>query len=210
MSTLGEEMEMIKQIIVMRTDLNMRKGKMIAQGSHSSMKVFFDRMKLNKESQYKPEERIYHCSHEYDCKSDDAYKCNTCDKFTINHNQCFVKFTPSMLQWMEGSFTKIVVGCNSEQELFDLQKRAEEAEVVNAIILDNGMTEFKENCFKCEGIGKVLRRVPYSSLTCTPFEVTCEVCSGAGKINRPTYTCLAIGPDESEKIDRITGHLKLI
>jgi PTH2 family peptidyl-tRNA hydrolase len=27
----------VKQVIVMRTDLNMRKGKMIAQGSHASM-----------------------------------------------------------------------------------------------------------------------------------------------------------------------------
>lgn len=35
---------MIKQVILMRTDLNMRKGKMIAQGSHASMKVFFDRI----------------------------------------------------------------------------------------------------------------------------------------------------------------------
>jgi PTH2 family peptidyl-tRNA hydrolase len=32
-----------KQVIVMRTDLKMRKGKMIAQGAHASMKVFFDR-----------------------------------------------------------------------------------------------------------------------------------------------------------------------
>jgi len=32
-----------KQWIVMRTDLKMRKGKMIAQGAHASMKVFFDR-----------------------------------------------------------------------------------------------------------------------------------------------------------------------
>ena len=26
----------------------------------------------------------------------------------------------------------------------------------------------------------------------------------------PTHTCLAIGPDESKKIDEITGHLKLL
>lgn len=31
-----------KQVIVMRKDLNMRKGKMIAQGAHASMKVMLD------------------------------------------------------------------------------------------------------------------------------------------------------------------------
>jgi PTH2 family peptidyl-tRNA hydrolase len=34
----------IRQIIVMRKDLGMRKGKMIAQGAHASMKVIFDQM----------------------------------------------------------------------------------------------------------------------------------------------------------------------
>lgn len=34
-----------KQVIVLRKDLNMRKGKMVAQGAHASMKVFFDRLK---------------------------------------------------------------------------------------------------------------------------------------------------------------------
>ena|SRR5208283_281990 len=33
-----------KQVIVIRKDLNMRKGKCVAQGAHASMKVFFDRM----------------------------------------------------------------------------------------------------------------------------------------------------------------------
>jgi len=32
-----------KQVIVIRSDLGMRKGKMIAQGAHASMKVLFDR-----------------------------------------------------------------------------------------------------------------------------------------------------------------------
>jgi peptidyl-tRNA hydrolase len=35
---------MIKQVIVVRKDLNMRKGKLAAQVAHASMKVFFDRM----------------------------------------------------------------------------------------------------------------------------------------------------------------------
>ena len=37
-------MKDIKQVIIIRKDLNMRKGKMIAQGAHASMKVFFDMM----------------------------------------------------------------------------------------------------------------------------------------------------------------------
>jgi PTH2 family peptidyl-tRNA hydrolase len=33
-----------KQVIIIRKDLNMRKGKMIAQGAHASMKAIFDLM----------------------------------------------------------------------------------------------------------------------------------------------------------------------
>ena len=33
-----------KQVIIIRKDLNMRKGKMIAQGAHASMKVISDMM----------------------------------------------------------------------------------------------------------------------------------------------------------------------
>ncbi len=33
-----------KQVIVIRKDLNMRKGKIVAQGSHASMKVILDMM----------------------------------------------------------------------------------------------------------------------------------------------------------------------
>jgi len=28
--------------------------------------------------------------------------------------------------------------------------------------------------------------------------------------NVPTYTCIALGPDKSEKIDKVTGHLALL
>jgi PTH2 family peptidyl-tRNA hydrolase len=35
-------MRLPKQVIVMRKDLNMRKGKMIAQGAHASLKVLLD------------------------------------------------------------------------------------------------------------------------------------------------------------------------
>jgi PTH2 family peptidyl-tRNA hydrolase len=41
----------VKQVIVMRKDLNMRKGKMIAQGAHAAMKVFLDRKALSSDPQ---------------------------------------------------------------------------------------------------------------------------------------------------------------
>jgi len=36
---------MVKQIIIVRKDLNMRKGKIASQVAHASMAVFFDRIK---------------------------------------------------------------------------------------------------------------------------------------------------------------------
>lgn len=44
---------MIKQVIVMRKDLKMRKGKMCAQAAHASMKVFFDLNESKDESYLK-------------------------------------------------------------------------------------------------------------------------------------------------------------
>ena len=36
-------MQVAKQVIVMRKDLGMRKGKMIAQGAHASLRVLLER-----------------------------------------------------------------------------------------------------------------------------------------------------------------------
>jgi PTH2 family peptidyl-tRNA hydrolase len=41
-----------KQVIVMRKDLNMRKGKMIAQGAHASMKVLLDGGTLDEDGNF--------------------------------------------------------------------------------------------------------------------------------------------------------------
>jgi len=40
-------MDKVKQVIVMRKDLNMRKGKMVAQGAHSSIAFLTNKMKKN-------------------------------------------------------------------------------------------------------------------------------------------------------------------
>jgi len=46
------EERVAKQVIVMRKDLGMRKGKMIAQGAHASLKVLTDRRLTSDEHTY--------------------------------------------------------------------------------------------------------------------------------------------------------------
>ena len=109
----------IKQVIVVRKDLNMRKGKMCAQVAHASLKIFLDRIGYIKPRF--PE--------------------------TDNEQDSTTSFTPAMISWCEWKegqpgFTKIVVSCNSEEELFEIEKKAQDAKIVHALIRDNGVTEF--------------------------------------------------------------------
>lgn len=127
-------MNKIKQVIVIRKDLNMRKGKIAAQAAHASMKVFLNRSEML--------------------------------AFTLQ-----VNLTPQMQNWLNGAFTKICVYVNSEEELLKLYEKAIENHIICSLITDNGLTEFN-------GI--------------------------------PTNTCIAIGPDFSNKIDDITGALPLL
>jgi peptidyl-tRNA hydrolase, PTH2 family len=101
----GEEVR-TKQVIVMRKDLNMRKGKMVAQGAHASMAVL-----LKYFGPDGPRERA----------------------------------PAAMRHWLENSFTKVVVGCGSLEELEDLCWRAADLGVPFCSITDNGNTEFHGN-----------------------------------------------------------------
>jgi len=148
---------MIKQVIVIRKDLNMRKGKMCAQASHASMKIFFDRMGFFRNTQRvgRNPSKNYPC---YDVSLSSSWEGE-------------IHLTDKMYEWFTGKFTKICVSVDSEQELLDIYNKAKEAGLPVALIEDDGLTEFN---------GVV------------------------------TKTCLAIGPDEADKIDQITGGLKLL
>lgn len=123
-----------KQVILIRKDLNMRKGKMVAQGAHASMAAIL----------------------------------NLAKPVTDGCDELVIPLDGRIRPWLMGRFKKICLGVASEQELIDLFTQAKSAGFVCALITDAGLTEF----------GGV-----------------------------PTRTAVAIGPDLSERIDRITGHL---
>lgn len=114
----------MKQVIVLRKDLKMRKGKMIAQGAHASLGATLDNLE------------------------DDRVKL-----------------------WLSQPFTKVALSVDSERELLDVYKLARESGLISALITDSGLTEF-------HGV--------------------------------PTNTCIAIGPDYEDIINKITGKLKLL
>lgn len=111
---------MVKQVIVIRKDLNMRKGKMIAQGAHASLKVFLDRGYVHSGSK------------------------------TLN-----TLLTDDMVEWCNGSFKKICVYVESEEELFKLHDKALKMKVPCAIIRDAGLTEFRSEQYTALAIGPV-------------------------------------------------------
>jgi PTH2 family peptidyl-tRNA hydrolase len=119
-----------KQVIVMRRDLGMRRGKEIAQGAHASM--------------------IW---------------------LALRIRQPIYTFTDAERRWLDGPFTKVCVRVDSEEELLAVVQRAQEAGVLVYLCVDAGKTEF-------HGV--------------------------------PMPTCCAVGPDFPERIDPITGHLKLL
>lgn len=109
----------VKQVIVMRTDLGMRKGKMCAQAAHASMKVFFDNFR-----------RLRLLKGEFNGK--------TFDGGVMYH----VSLPAELCEWVDGLFTKIVVGIDSEEKLKALHTEVLLAGLPCALIEDAGLTEF--------------------------------------------------------------------
>lgn len=130
-----------KQVIVVRKDLKMRKGKLAAQCTHAAKLLFIKRL-------------------EQECVDDN-----------IKHYSFIVDKGTAFDHWMNELFTTVVVSCDSEEELFEIKENAEKSGIETTLIMDSGKTEF-------HGVG--------------------------------TYTVLGVGPDTYDKVDKITGHLKLL
>lgn len=128
-----------KQVIVAREDLRMSAGKLASQVSHASLGAFLKAGKKYSDSI--------------------GYK-----KFELIY-----QVDSDMDNWLDKIFTKIILGCSSEEELISIYDKAKNAGLNVVLITDSGKTEFN---------------------------------------NKPTNTCIGIGPHFNDEINKITGHLK--
>jgi PTH2 family peptidyl-tRNA hydrolase len=97
-----------KQVIVVRNDLKMSRGKIAAQAGHAAVSAAEEARK----------------------------KCSGWWKAWMKEGQC-----------------KIAVKAESEQELLELEKKAEKSKLPTALIVDRGLTELPPGTVTCLGIG---------------------------------------------------------
>ena len=115
----------LKQVIVVRTDLKMPKGKTAVQAAHASVEAVLKSLK---------------------------------------HNKTMVE------TWRKHGMKKVVLKVENEQELIKYMQCAKDNGLITAMITDAGRTIVEPG----------------------------------------TKTCIAIGPDDEDKIDAVTGNLKML
>lgn len=126
----------MKQVIVMRKDLNLRKGKMVAQGGHAALTALIGDIDLERLNRFDPS----------------------------------VTLSASVFEWIKTGMKKVCLGIDSEDALLELVHRARRIDLPVYTVRDAGHTE----------------------------------------IPAGTITCAAFGPCEDERVDPITGDLKLL
>lgn len=100
---IAQHNDPVKQIICIRRDLRMRRGKEIAQGSHASMMFLVD-IALNRPTA--------------------------------------IPLNETMMEWLTGSFTKVVLQVPDEPALFVCYQLALNRNIPAYMVTDNGTTEF--------------------------------------------------------------------
>ncbi len=116
----GKGMYTAKQMIVMRRDLKMRKGKIAAQAGHACVEAVL--LALMREGRMNDLRR----------GTEDRY---------LTIEDAGKEPTP-LSEWFLNGVAKICVYVDSEEELLELDRRAKEVGFISALIQDAGMTEF--------------------------------------------------------------------
>ena len=135
-------MKQVKQVIVVRRDLNMTTGKSISPGCHASLSFLT-----------KP------------------FHVFGFGGVWVYYNLIRTLLSKPVRSWIENGFTKICLAADTEDQIYLIAAHAKHLGIECNVIKDSGKTEFK---------------------------------------GKPTVTCLALGPDYSDRIDVITGNLKLL
>lgn len=106
-----------KQIILVRKDLKMRRGKECAQSAHASIAWLTERL-VSIVTRY------------------DGVKSNNVGDLIRS------QFSDEEWAWMQGSFAKVVLQVSSEDELCQYFQQAKNAGLETHLITDSGKTEF--------------------------------------------------------------------
>ncbi len=106
----------VRQVLVFRRDLQVRRGKLLAQAGHGSM-AFLTRQFM-------------------EAMSGRWYVPATAP-LEVN-----LMLSVEQQEWVRGLFTKIALVVDTEQELQDLHKKVIEAGLTSHLIVDAGLTEF--------------------------------------------------------------------
>lgn len=110
-------MSTIKQVIIIRRDLKMRRGKEISQGSHASMAFITRRLQKS----------VLHSSLAFGA---------------LPHASAKDLFSSIEWEWIEGIFAKVCCQVRNEIELKELYEKAQAAGIEAHLIEDSGLTEF--------------------------------------------------------------------
>ncbi|MCC6003665.1 MAG: peptidyl-tRNA hydrolase Pth2 [Thermofilum sp.] len=102
------ESQELKQAIIIRKDLEMGKGKMVAQGCHAAVEAALEALKK--------------------------------DKRLVE-------------RWIEQGQKKIVLRVDSEEELLELYRKAQELGVTAVLVVDRGLTQLAPNTVTALGLG---------------------------------------------------------
>jgi len=130
--------ESVRQIIVVRADLNMPPGKLAAQAAHASVKAIVDLGKRTK-GPGTPFSMVDGRLH------------------IPERRELVLELTEALQAWLDGLYTKICVRVGTEAELLGVYEAAKVAGLPCALIEDAGLTVFKVPTKTCCAIGPASR-----------------------------------------------------
>ena len=148
---------MYKQIIIVRKDLGMSVGKLSAQVSHASQSFLTNEIRKNAKKSLPHVDMYDHVTKE---KEEILKNYNYLVSFDIDKDL--------YEQWIDGSFTKVVLQARNRNQLLKAKAMAEELGMKEGedffLIRDNCYTELTPEEFDEEGVGRTLTCIGFKPM----------------------------------------------